>query len=146
MTLEEARKKHILPEQVLEQAYEDLNMTEEFAALLTEAASNNLDIARRMGLLDDKNLEVLRQGELPKIATGAFAGDEVDFEYVIPIEQAPELAKHFANLKLRPAFYDNQMGAPITKESMDKADGFYKANLITQSSYMAVGAEFERGR
>lgn len=142
-TLEDARKNNILPEEVMAQAYEKLPINEEIGRLLTQTAVENLETARRMGLLDSENLARLREGVLPRIATGAFAGDEVDFEYAIPIEIAPELETQFANLELRPDFLSREMGSPVNPASLAKADGFYRANLISQGSYLRVGAQFE---
>ena len=140
--LDDARDDHLLPHLVVIQAASDLGLDEEDGRLLADSIVENLAIADRSGLLEGENFGLMTNGELPKISAGAFAGDEIEFDFIVNVNHAPELETHFANMMLRPAFMTTDFGAPVTEDSYEKAGHFYRANLISQSSYLRLGAEY----
>jgi hypothetical protein len=131
---------HFTAETIVIRAAEDLDMSEEIAQLLADSLDENLITAQANGLLEGDSLAALKLGELPTITKGPFSGETIDFEFAIPIDQAPMLETHFANLILQPTFITRRSGVPYTKESQRKAEYFYRANLISQTGYMQLAA------
>ncbi len=141
-TVHEAREEGLLPEVVIGRAAERIRMGEAEAEVLVSSLEENFRIAERNGLLDDGSLELLAAGELPKISTGPYAGGEIDFEYVVPVEHAPELESHFANLALRPVYLTKEFGVPFDEHSYSLAGSFYRAKVLSHASYSRVGSRF----
>ncbi len=121
-----------------------LGRSESDAEVLADSLQQNTRSAVVMGLLDDENRSDMETGLLPRISRGPYAGGELDVEYIVPVEHAPELDSHFANMTLRPLLLTQELGTPVDGDSYEKAGRFYKAALISQSSYVRVGAEFEQ--
>jgi hypothetical protein len=62
----------------------------------------NLDIATKLGCLNDSGLAEMRRGRSPIVQKGPYKGDELSVDHVIPRAVVPELDNVIANLELMP--------------------------------------------
>ena len=122
---------------------EKLELEESYAQLLATALEDATDSAQRMGLLSEENRPAMAAGYLPPISQGAYAGGEVDVEFIVPVEHAPELNRRFANLSLRPVLLTQELGLPVDAKCYKTASDFYRSSLISKSSYVRVATEYD---
>lgn len=70
---------------------------------ITKAAMlRNLDIAEKLGCLDQNGLEQMRGGRSPIVRRGPYTGDKLSVDHIIPFAVMPELDHVLANLELMP--------------------------------------------
>lgn len=66
------------------------------------AMRRNLDIATKLGCLDEEGLEKMRHGRAPTIRKGRYQGDQLSVDHIIPRAAIPGLDNVVANLELMP--------------------------------------------
>jgi len=65
-------------------AIERVNMKPAAGELTKAALLRNLDIARKLGCLDEAGLADMRRGQSPTIKRGPYTGDELSVDHIIP--------------------------------------------------------------
>lgn len=128
---------------ICREAAEEIGMTNEYIEVLAESLAQNTRTAMNLGILDEEGRSALSAGLLPEISKGPYVGGDVDVEYVVPVEHAPELEAYFANMTLRPVLLTQELGSPVDRSTYEKAGHFYQASMISHGSYVRVGSEFE---
>jgi hypothetical protein len=113
--------------------------TNALAAQLTrDALLRNLDIAEKLGCLDDAGLGDLRRGQSPTIREGPYQGQELSVDHIIPRAVCPELDNVIANLELMPMKLNSAKGARVGQRQRDLADKFHTAGLLATSRLETV--------
>ena len=72
------------------------------AKLTKNALLRNLDIAEKLGCLDDAGLAEMRRGKAATVRKGPYKGDELSVDHIVPRAVVPELDNVIANLELMP--------------------------------------------
>jgi hypothetical protein len=142
-TLKEAGDEGLDELMICRKAAEEINMDESYIDVLAESLAQNTRTAMNLGILDAEGRRTLAAGLLPEISKGPYVGGDVDVEYVVPVEHAPELEAYFANMTLRPVLLTQELGSPVDRSTYEKAGHFYQASMISHGSYVRVGSEFE---
>ena len=94
-----ARKEGAKPATVLDRAVVLARYTNTAIAKLTkDALLRNLDIADKLGCLDDAGLAEMRRGKAPTVMKGPYKGDQLSVDHIIPRAVVPELDNVIANL------------------------------------------------
>jgi hypothetical protein len=97
--LASARKHGQQPSNVLDQAVALAGYKNSDAAKLTrDALLRNLDIAGKLGSLNDEGLAEMRQGKAATVMTGPYKGDQLSVDHIVPRAVVPELDNVIANL------------------------------------------------
>jgi len=87
-----ARKEGEGPAKVLDRAVVLAGYTNAAVAKLTkDALLRNLDIADKLGCLDDAGLAEMRRGKAPTVMKGPYKGDQLSVDHIIPRAVLPEL-------------------------------------------------------
>lgn len=98
---------------------------------LTKAAMlRNLDIAEKLGCLDQNGLEQMRGGRSPIVRRGPYTGDKLSVDHIIPFAVMPELDHVLANLELMPLRMNESKNALVGDRQVDLARRFEKAGLL----------------
>jgi hypothetical protein len=101
--LEAARKEGEKPAKVLDRAVALASYKNSDAAKLTkDALLRNLDIADKLGCLDEAGLAEMRRGKAATVRKGPYKGDELSVDHIVPRAVVPELDNVIANLELMP--------------------------------------------
>ena len=109
------------------------------AAKLTKAALlRNLDIAEKLGCLDDAGLAQMRRGDGARVRKGPYKGDELSVDHIIPRAVVPELDNVIANLELMPLRMNEIKNDKIGDRQRALAKKFYKAGLLSKGGLEAV--------
>lgn len=109
--------------------------------LTAEAMVRNLQIAERLGCLDEAGMADLRLGNAPIIRNGIYAGDELGVAQMIPASVCPELDTTLANLELMPLRLNRGKSPPIERQ-FDLAVKFYDAGLLSYESLLSIYRAF----
>jgi len=137
--LDTARKEGEKPEKVLDRAVALAGYTESKAAKLTkDALLRNLDIAGKLGCLDDAGLAEMRRGRAAKVRKGPYKGDELSVDHIIPLAVVPELDNVIANLELMPLRMNETKNDHVGERQRDLAKKFFKAGLLSKQGLEAV--------
>ena len=83
------------------------------AKLTKDALLRNLDIADKLGCLDDPGLAQMRGGKAPTVRRGPYKGDQSSVDHIIPRAVLPELDNVIANLELMPLRMNERKNAKI---------------------------------
>lgn len=100
--LEEAQRSGKDPAVVASEAVAIAGLRGQLARLTAEAMLRNRVIAERLGCLNAKGIEEMRQGRAPTVTKGPYRGDPLSVDHIIPISVMPEFDKVIANLELMP--------------------------------------------
>ena len=77
--------------------------TNAIAAQLTrDALLRNLDIAGKLGCLNDTGLAEMKRGNAATVMKGPYKDDQLSVDHIIPRAVVPELDNVIANLELMP--------------------------------------------
>ena len=134
-----ARKEGEGPAKVLDRAVVLAGYTNASVAKLTkDALLRNLDIADKLGCLDDAGLAGMRRGKAPTVMKGPYKGDQLSVDHIIPRAVLPELDNVIANLELMPLRMNEQKSAKIGDRQRDMARRFYRAGLLSRKGLEAV--------
>jgi hypothetical protein len=102
--LETARQNGEKPSAVLDSAVKQAGYTNKLAAKMTKAALlRNLEIAGKLGCLDEKGMAEMRKGNAAPVRRGPYDGQELTVDHILPRAVCPELDYCVANLELLPA-------------------------------------------
>lgn len=82
--LDAARKAGQAPDKVASEAVTRAGYTNASATLTKAALLRNLDIAEKLGCLNDTGLAAMRRGRAPIVQKGPYKGDELSVDHIIP--------------------------------------------------------------
>ena len=127
------------PSSVLDSAVKQAGYTNAMAAKLTKAALlRNLDIAEKLGCLDESGMNDMRRGQAPTVRKGPYRGDQLSVDHIIPRSVVPELDNVVANLELLPLRMNEKKNAKIGKRQKSLAKQLHQAGLLSTSSLIEV--------
>ena len=134
-----ARTEGEQPAKVLDRAVALAGYTNAASAKLTkEALLRNLDIAERLGCLDDAGLAEMKRGNAATVMKGPYKDDQLSVDHIIPRAVVPELDNVVANLELMPMLMNAEKNAKIGPRQRDLAKQFYEAGLLSRKGLEAV--------
>lgn len=109
------------------------------AAKLTKAALlRNLDIAEKLGCVDESGLAEIRKGKSATVPKGPYRGDELSVDHIIPRAVVPELDNVIANLELMPLKMNESKNAKIGSRQKSLAKQFHAGSLLSTSGLQDV--------
>ena len=127
------------PSAVLDSAIKQAGYTNKQAVKLTKAALlRNLDIAEKLGCLDEDGLKEMRNGKSPTVRKGPYKGDQLSVDHIIPKAVCPELDKVIANLELMPLRMNESKNAKIGSRQRSLAKQLHAAGLLSASGLNEV--------
>lgn len=129
------------PAQVIDTALKDVGMKGEAAALTKQALLRNLDIASKLGCLDEEGLAAMRRGNAPTVRRGPYAGDKLSVDHIIPRAVCPELDNVIANLELMPLRMNESKNAKIGPRQLDLARKLHSAGLLSAEGKQKIEAQ-----
>ena len=134
-----ARKEGEKPAKVLDRAvtlagYKDSDATK----LTKEALLRNLDIAEKLGCLDDAGLADMKRGKAATVMKGPYKGDQLSVDHIVPRAVVPELDNVIANLELMPMRMNASKNDKIGDRQREMAKRFYQAGLLSKKGLEAV--------
>ena len=134
-----ARKEGEKPDKVLDRAVALAGYTNAASAKLTkDALLRNLDIAGKLGCLNDEGLAEMRRGKAATVMKGPYMGDQLSVDHIIPRAVVPELDNVIANLELMPLRMNESKNAKIGERQRDMAKKLYQAGLLSKKGLEAV--------
>jgi hypothetical protein len=77
------------PAEVVERAVGLAGYKNAAAKLTKDALLRNLDIAEKLGCLDDAGLAAMKRGKAPIVRKGPYLGDELSVDHIIPRAVCP---------------------------------------------------------
>jgi hypothetical protein len=125
-----ARKEGEKPAKVLSRAVVLAGYKKTAAKLTKDALLRNLDIAEKLGCLDDAGLAAMRRGNAATVRKGPYKGDELSVDHIVPRAVVPELDNVIANLELMPLRMNESKNAKIGDRQRDMAKKLYQAELV----------------
>ena len=118
-----------------------LNFTREPRAhLAKQALLRNLKIAHGLGLLDEENGKLLRNGKAGVITRGPYAKTKVEIDHIVPFSLAPEAGNELANLEMLPQELNRSKSDRVGPRQLSHAELLFAAGVITQESLSRVRA------
>lgn len=127
------------PAKVVDLALLTVRMTNAQAAELTKAALlRNIEIADKLGCLDEEGLAEMKKGNAATVKRGPYGGDQLSVDHIIPRSVVPELDNVIANLELMPARMNSQKNSKIGQRQRDLARKFSNAGLLSAPGLAAV--------
>ena len=136
--LDVARKTGEKPANVLDRAAASAGYTGAATKLTKDALLRNLDIADKLGCLNDAGLAEMRRGKASTVMKGPYKGDQLSVDHIIPRAVVPELDNVIANLELLPLRMNESKNAKIGDRQRDFAKKFYQAGLLSKKGLEAV--------
>jgi hypothetical protein len=133
-----ARKQGEKPARVLDRAVSLAGYKKAAARLTKDALRRNLDIAEKLGCLDDAGLAEMRRGDGARVRKGPYKGDELSVDHIIPRAVVPELDNVIANLELMPLRMNESKNDKIGDRQRVMAKKFFKAGLLSKRGLEAV--------
>jgi hypothetical protein len=133
-----ARKAGQKPVHVLDRAVASAGYKDAPGKLTKEALLRNLDIAEKLGCLDDAGLAAMRRGKAPIVMKGPYKGDDLSVDHIIPRAVVPELDNVIANLELMPLRMNEKKNDKIGDRQRDMAKKFFQAGLLSKQGVEAV--------
>lgn len=134
-----------VPQEVVVNLAVELVGMEGKAAKLTKAALlRNLDIASKLGCLDEEGLAEMRRGKSATVRRGPYAGDQLSVDHIIPRSVCPELDNVIANLELMPQRLNSRKRAAIGERQLDLARRLHAAGLLSAEGKELIAAYARR--
>ena len=115
-------------------------MKGEAAALTEQALLRNLDIARKLGCLDEEGLTAMRRGNAPIVRRGPYTGDNLSVDHIIPRAVCPELDNVIANLELMPLRMNESKNDKIDARQLALAKKLHAAGLLSAEGKQKIDA------
>ncbi len=128
--LETARREGQTPGDVMAEAFRQLAWEDERGRLTAAAMLRNLDIATKLGCLDDEGMAKMRRGQCPTVRNGPYAGDLLTVDHIVPRSLVPELDNVLANLELMPGRLNRTKGASFGQRQEFELARFRRAGLM----------------
>jgi len=120
------------PAKVMDKALASAKVAGGLAVKLTkDALLRNLDIADKLGALDEAGLAEMRRGRAATVQRGPYKGDQLSVDHIIPRAVVPELDNVIANLELMPLRMNEQKNAKIGQRQRALAVKLREAGLLT---------------
>ena len=139
--LEMARRDKFDPVAVADAALKSLGVTNAAVLVLTRAALlRNLDIAGKLGCLDEAGMAELKLGKSATIRRGPYTGDHTSVDHIIPFVVVPELDHTIANLELMPSRLNSSKRDAVGSRQRTLAEQFFRAGLLSAAGLKAVKA------
>ena len=91
----------------------------------------NFKRAENLGCFDADGLEEMRRGHSPTVKRGAFIGQEMSVDHVLPRAVVPELDNVVANLELMPLKMNVTKSAKLEPRQIEFARRFVAAGIIS---------------
>ena len=132
------------PAQVIDTALKEVGMKGEAAALTKQALLRNLDIASKLGCLDEEGLAAIRRGNAPTVRRGPYTGDKLSVDHIIPRAVCPELDNVIANLELMPLRMNESKNDKIGPRQLDLARKLHSAGLLSAEGKQKIEAQPQR--
>ena len=127
------------PDKILDAALAQVGGYGKEAARLTkDALLRNLDIADKLGCLDDAGLAEMRRGKAATVRKGPYKGDQLSVDHIIPRAVAPELDNVIANLELMPQRMNSGKRDRIGERQRSLAKDLYRAGLLSRKGLETV--------
>ena len=136
--LEQARLAGQNPTNVVHETAVNAGYKKAAAALTEQSLLRNLDIATKLGCLDEAGLAKMRRGGSPVVHKGPYAGDIASVDHIIPRAVVPELDNVIANLELLPLKLNESKNSKIGDRQRDMAKRFHAAGLLSDAGLRAV--------
>ncbi len=133
-----ARRQGEKPARVLDRAVSLAGYKKAAAKLTKDALLRNLDIAEKLGCLDDTGLAEMRRGDGARVRKGPYKGDELSVDHIIPRAVVPELDNVIANLELMPLRMNESKNDKVGDRQRALAKKFFKAGLLSKRGLEAV--------
>lgn len=106
--------------------------------LAKTALLRNLDIARKLGCLEDAGLGDMQRGQSPTIKRGPYKGDELSVDRIIPRAVCPELDNVIANLELMPLEISRKKKDEVDERQVSHAEKLHAAGLLSREGLEKV--------
>jgi hypothetical protein len=136
--LAEAKKAGVAPKKVAARAVALAGMKGRAAKLTAEAMVRNVEIAEKLGCLDETGIKAMREGRAAPVRRGPYAGEEISVDHIIPRAVAPELDKVIANLELLPLKLNEGKNDKVGSRQVDLARKLHRAGLLSLQGLQAV--------
>jgi hypothetical protein len=133
-----ARKEGEKPSKVLDRAVALAGYQDTAAKLTRDALLRNLDIAEKLGCLNEAGLDEMRHGKAASVMKGPYKGDQLSVDHIIPRAVVPELDNVISNLELMPLRMNESKNAKIGQRQRDMAKKFYQAGLLSRKGLEAL--------
>lgn len=133
-----AEQAKLSPREVATEAVRIAGYKGEAAALTIAAMVRNLDIATKLGCLDESGLSEMRKGSSPTVQCGPYKGQELSTDHVIPFAVCPELASTIANLELMPMKKNGQKSDRIGERQRALATKLFQSGLLSRDALARV--------
>lgn len=134
-----ARQEGEKPGKVLNRAVALAGYRERASAKLTrQALLRNLDIAQKLGCLNEAGLAEMRRGKAATVTKGPYKGDELSVDHIVPRAVVPELDNVIANLELLPLRLNEQKNDKIGDRQRATAKKLYQAGLLSRKGLETV--------
>ncbi|HEY1172107.1 MAG TPA: hypothetical protein VGH19_12105 [Verrucomicrobiae bacterium] len=104
------------------------------AELVRDALMRNWKIARQLGLLTPENLEKLKRGNAAEVTYGAYVGEAVEIDHIVPFSIAPEVGNELANLEMLPRSVNRSKSDKVTDRQLDHAEKLQAAGLLSDET------------
>lgn len=108
------------------------------ATLTKDALLRNLDIAEKLGCLNDAGLAKMKRGKAATVMKGPYKGDQLSVDHIIPRAVVPALDNVIANLELMPLKMNEGKNAKIGARQLDLAKQLNKAGLLSKEGMRTV--------
>src|SRR5512133_3179737 len=130
--LAEARSHGVVPRKAAGRAVGIAGMRGEAARLTAKGMLRKLEIAERLGCLDDEGLRNMRKGGAAIVRRGSDRGDELSVDHIIPRSVLPELDNVIANLELMPLRANERKNANLGARQLDLGRKLQRAGLLSK--------------
>ncbi len=108
------------------------------ASLIKESLLRNLNIARGLGLFEENNGNLLRNGKAGVITKGPYARTKVEIDHIVPYSLAPEAGNELANLEMLPQELNRSKSNRVGARQLSHAEKLFSAGVITKESLAKV--------
>ena len=132
------------PRQLIREALNAHGISAPEAEMIERNLLNNLGTAHALRLFDDpKNVRILRAGHGVEISEDVLAHmpafpNRTSIDHIIPVDLAPELATHLANLKLIPLDVNVIRKNTINEGALVLAEQYRRIGILTDQSYQNI--------
>jgi hypothetical protein len=128
----------VKPEKVIDASLRSVGMSGKAADLTKAAMLRNVDIATKLGCLDEEGLAAMRKGNAAIVRRGPYKGDQLSVDHIIPRAVCPELDNVIANLELMPLRMNESKNSNVGQRQRSLAEKLLKAGLLSEDGFKAV--------
>jgi hypothetical protein len=128
----------VKPASVAEAAVRSVGMSGKAAEITKAAMLRNMDIAMKLGCLDDEGLAAMRKGNAAIVRRGPYKGDQLSVDHIIPRAVCPELDNVIANLELMPLRVNEKKNSNVGQRQRDLAKKLCGAGLLSTEGLKVI--------